>query len=220
MHPWFRWIFYLNPGAYAFEALMANEFGGLGLQCVSPQYVPYGGSYDNQTANYRGCTVLGADSMGMIDGATYIRDQYSYSTGHIWRGFGVLIGFWIFFLGVTALGFELRDNQGGSSVLLYKRSLWNKKRELDPEAQSVSLKGERENTQPLPDSQTVKQSTFTWHDLDYYVKSHGEKKQLLDKIFGFVQPGNLTALMGSSGAGKTTYVIPEPTPNAIEKLNA
>jgi len=25
MHPWFRWINYLDPVAYAFEALMINE---------------------------------------------------------------------------------------------------------------------------------------------------------------------------------------------------
>jgi ATP-binding cassette subfamily G (WHITE) protein 2 (PDR) len=25
MHPWFRWINYLNPVAYAYESLMINE---------------------------------------------------------------------------------------------------------------------------------------------------------------------------------------------------
>jgi ATP-binding cassette subfamily G (WHITE) protein 2 (PDR) len=25
MHPWFRWINYLDPVAYAFESLMINE---------------------------------------------------------------------------------------------------------------------------------------------------------------------------------------------------
>ena len=25
MHPWFRWLNYLNPVGYAFEALMINE---------------------------------------------------------------------------------------------------------------------------------------------------------------------------------------------------
>ena len=27
MHPWFRWINYLDPVAYAFESLMVNEVG-------------------------------------------------------------------------------------------------------------------------------------------------------------------------------------------------
>ncbi|CAM1507980.1 Fc.00g048280.m01.CDS01 [Cosmosporella sp. VM-42] len=201
MHPWFRWIFYLNPGAYAFESLMANEFQGLELQCVAPQYVPYGGSYENQTAEYRGCTVPGNDGNGLINGVDYIHQQYGYAIGHIWRGFGVLVGFWIFFIGVTALGFELRNNQGGSSVLLYKRST-RTKQAVDPEKNAAQ---DSDRSVPLT-SGSARQSTFSWHDLDYFVKYQGAQKQLLDKVFGFVQPGNLVALMGCSGAGKTTLL--------------
>ena len=181
---------------------MANEFGGVELQCVAPQYVPFGGAYDSEPASNRGCTVLGSDAEGLINGSAYIREQHHYSTGHIWRGFGVLIGFWIFFIGVTALGFELRNNQGGASVLQYKRNLRNKKRNGDVEATTSGL-ADREQRAP-PTTQEVKQSTFSWQNLDYYVKYHGQQKQLLDKVFGYVKPGNLVALMGSSGAGKTT----------------
>jgi ABC-type multidrug transport system fused ATPase/permease subunit len=136
----------------------------------------------------------------MIDGHAYITQQFSYATGHIWRGFGVLIGFWVTFIIVTALGFELRNSHGGSSVLLYKRGLRGKKPEKDVEAAAE----EKATPHAAPASQPVKQSTFCWHDLDYFVKYQGHQKQLLDKVFGFVQPGNLVALMGCSGAGKTT----------------
>jgi ATP-binding cassette subfamily G (WHITE) protein 2 (SNQ2) len=34
----------------------------------------------------------------------------------------------------------------------------------------------------------------------------GGKRQLLDNVFGYVKPGQLTALMGASGAGKTTLL--------------
>ncbi|KAJ6111330.1 hypothetical protein N7523_007391 [Penicillium sp. IBT 18751x] len=174
MHVWFRWIFYLNPGAYAFEALMANEFVGREFKCVEPDYIPYGEGYPNSASPYRGCSVLGSNENGIINGAAYIREQYSYSYHHIWRSFGIIAGFWIFFVGLTSLGFELRNSQAGSSVLLYKRA--------------------------------IKQSTFTWNNLDYFVPFNGEKKQLLDKVFGFVKPGSLVALMGASGAGKTTLL--------------
>lgn len=197
MHPWFRWIFYLNPGAYAFESLMANEFQGLDLECVSPQYIPFGDGYSN--TDFKGCTVLGSDESGMISGVEYIQQQYGYSVGHIWRGFGVLVGFWIFFIAVTSLGFELKDSDGGSSVLLFKRSLRGKQ-VPDPEKGSDRDSG----LSPAISAQKTRQSTFTWNDLDYYVKSEGSQKQLLDKVFGYVRPGNLTALMGASGAGKTT----------------
>lgn len=200
MHPWSRWIFYLNPGAYAFEPLMANEFSGLELECVAPQYVPYGGRYDDESSAYRGCTVLGSDSTGMIDGHAYISQQFSYATGHIWRGFGVLIGFCVTFIIVTALGCELRNSRGRSSVLLYKRGSRGKKPEKDVEAAA----DEKATPHAAPVSRPVKQSTFCWHDLDYSVKYQGRQKQLLDKVFGFVRPGNLVALMDCSGAGKTT----------------
>jgi ABC-type multidrug transport system fused ATPase/permease subunit len=204
MHVWFRWIFYLNPGAYAFEALMANEFSGLKLKCVEPDYIPYGAGYSDSSSSYRGCSVLGSDGEGMIDGATYIREQYSYSVGHIWRSFGIIIGMWAFFIFLTAVGFEKLNNQGGSSVLLYKRG-GQKKRTSDEENSQHA--GSQSNADAGALAQTVKQSTFTWNHLDYHVPFHGQKKQLLDQVFGYVKPGNLVALMGCSGAGKTTYVF-------------
>jgi ABC-type glutathione transport system ATPase component len=110
-----------------------------------------------------------------------------------------VIGFWIFLIGLTALGFELRNSHGGSSVLLYKRGLRIKK-SSDPEKEAG-----RNTERPLQmPSQYARQSTFSWHNLDYFVQYQGAQKQLLNQVFGFVQPGNLVALMGCSGAGKTT----------------
>lgn len=200
MHPWFRWIFYLNPGAYAFESLMANEFQGLELECVSPQSVPFGDGYENATLEYRGCSVLGSDESGIIHGAEYIHQQYGFAIGHIWRGVGVLIGFWIFFICVTALGFELRNNHGESSVLLFKRSI--RKNVTVPDPEKAAEQSSASSTTAVAES--VRQSILSWHDLDYFVKYRGSQKQLLNKVFGYVEPGKLVALMGSSGAGKTT----------------
>ncbi|KAJ5296249.1 uncharacterized protein N7443_007142 [Penicillium atrosanguineum] len=200
MHVWFRWIFYLNPGAYAFEALMANEFVGREFKCIEPDYIPYGEGYPSSASPYRGCSVLGSNEDGIIDGAAYIREQYSYSYHHIWRSFGIIAGLWIFFIGLTSLGFELRNSQAGSSVLLYKRG-GKAKRQNDKE-KAVS----QSTTELGLLSGSVKHSTFTWNNLDYVVPFNGEKKQLLDKVFGFVKPGCLVALMGASGAGKTTLL--------------
>lgn len=46
--------------------------------------------------------------------------------------------------------------------------------------------------------------TFTWDKVSYTVPVPGGTRQLLTEISGFVKPGTMTALMGSSGAGKTT----------------
>ena len=199
MHVWFRWIFYLNPGAYAFEALMANEFVGRKFKCIEPDYIPYGEGYPSSASPYRGCSVVGSNEDGIIDGAAYIREQYSYSFDHIWRSFGVIIGFWVFFIFLTSVGFELLNSQTGSSVLLYKRG---SKRSTQIDEKNRSTNQEPVDARAAMGS--VKQSIFTWHNLDYVVPFHGEKKQLLDKVFGYVKPGSLVALMGASGAGKTT----------------
>ena len=46
---------------------------------------------------------------------------------------------------------------------------------------------------------------FTWHDLQYDVPvAGGNVRRLLDNVSGYVAPGNLTALMGESGAGKVS----------------
>ena len=38
MHPWLRWLNYLNPVAYAFEALMINEVRGLNMYVSAESY--------------------------------------------------------------------------------------------------------------------------------------------------------------------------------------
>jgi ABC-type multidrug transport system ATPase subunit len=47
---------------------------------------------------------------------------------------------------------------------------------------------------------------FTWKDLTYTVQNSGKTLTLLDKVSGYCKAGTLTALMGSSGAGKTTLM--------------
>lgn len=179
---------------------MANEFVGREFRCIEPDYIPYGQGYPGSVSPYRGCSVLGSNQEGIIDGAAYIREQYSYSFDHIWRSFGIIVGFWVFFIFLTSLGFELRNSQVGSSVLLYKRG--SKLKRQGDEDKVVS----RSPVDLGSISGSVNHSTFTWNELDYYVPFNGEKKQLLDKVFGFVKPGSLVALMGASGAGKTTWV--------------
>lgn len=40
--------------------------------------------------------------------------------------------------------------------------------------------------------------------MNYHVPVTGGSLQLLNHVYGYVKPGTLTALMGASGAGKTT----------------
>ena len=57
MHPWFKWLMWINPVQYGFEALMANEFYNLEIQCVPPYLVPDG---PGSAPQYQSCLVQGS----------------------------------------------------------------------------------------------------------------------------------------------------------------
>lgn len=45
---------------------------------------------------------------------------------------------------------------------------------------------------------------MTWENVNYFVPVDSGMRRLLHDVNGYVKPGTLTALMGASGAGKTT----------------
>lgn len=207
MHVWFRWISYINPVTYAFSAVMGSEMSGLVLQCVDPQYVPYGSSYNDST--YRSCTLAGSTTgSSMVSGGDYLRAQYGDQTQHVWRNAGIIVAFWVFFAIVNAIGFELNLHADSGSKILFDRR--SRQRELagarDTE-KAVASDLSSASSGNLSDSIISSGSTvFTFRDINYFVHVEGKEKQLLQDISGFITPGKLVALMGSSGAGKTTLM--------------
>jgi ATP-binding cassette subfamily G (WHITE) protein 2 (SNQ2) len=201
MHPWFRWINYINPATYTFEALMANEMSGMILDCIEPQLVPYGPSYTD--SQYRGCTIKGTmpGSTALV-GSEFLHFQFLASASHIGRNAGIVIAFWIFFAVMAAVGFEVNlHSESGSKILFTRRN--------EPED-----RGKVEDIEKFDGEVTtaglgqlkLSKTLFTFKDISYFVHHDGKELQLLSKISGYVKPGQLVALMGSSGAGKTTLM--------------
>lgn len=84
MQGWLRWINYINPIAYAYESIVANEFSRRMFPCA--QFVPMGPSYLDATALERTCSVAGAaPGSDFVSGDVYINLGFGYYRSHIWR---------------------------------------------------------------------------------------------------------------------------------------
>jgi ABC-type multidrug transport system ATPase subunit/ABC-type multidrug transport system permease subunit len=214
MHPWLSWIFWINPMAYAFDALTSNEFHNSEMPCAGPNLIPNGPGYGPEVGGQSCVGVVGASPGDTrFSGDSYLA-SLSYSHSHVWRNFGILCAWWVFFIAVTVF-FTSRWKQVGEGgrKLLVPREKQNKATHLlQPHDEEAQLDEEKraDNTSDLDDNAETdlirNKSIFTWKNLTYTVKTPDGDRVLLDNVQGYVKPGMLGCLMGSSGAGKTTLL--------------
>ncbi|KAL2810856.1 ABC-2 type transporter-domain-containing protein [Aspergillus granulosus] len=221
MHPWLKWLIWINPVQYAFEGIMANEFYNLDIQCVSPNIVPDGPSAQS---GYQSCSVQGSSPDQLtVQGSSYIQSAFTYSRSHLWRNFGIILAWFVFFVVTTMIGMELqKPNKGGSSVTIFKRgeapkdvkdSVDYKEKPNDVESAANGNTGNISSSDVVSNHSSgnvegIAKSTsiFTFQDVNYTIPVSEGKRQLLKNVQGYVRPGRLTALVGASGAGKTTLL--------------
>lgn len=165
---YYMWIYWWNPFAWAYRALLVNEFQSA--------------SYPNGDEILAEMGFLYGNDFDKVFGQEWVMYAFSYMVPH-------------FFLSMllTALG------------LRYARHSHN----------STSAKSETKNVQQeSTDSHTPKVTipfkpvTITFENICYDVKAStgNDQLRLLNNINGVFRSGRMTALMGSSGAGKTTLM--------------
>src|SRR6202021_248814 len=94
----------------------------------------------------------------------------------------------------------------GRTVTFFKKE--NKERKLLNDTLSKQRSGRKKERSAVDAEKLsiLSKRVLTWEALNYDVPVHGKSLRLLNNIYGFVRPGELTALMGASGAGKTTLL--------------
>ncbi|KAK0634251.1 ABC transporter PeaB1 [Bombardia bombarda] len=223
MQVWLSWIRYLNPLYYAYESAMANEFGNLDYTCNAADLAPAGPGYSSMANQV--CSVQGSiPGQELVSGASFIRSQYGFEVSHLWRNVAINAAFFVFFAFCTGLGMERYKLPAGRLATIFfkaepkafaavstdsslhssdheKGSIDDK--DVPPRTSEVMVAPEKHALQSVTSHNG---RTLAWKNITLELKVDGGSRRLLDGLSGFVEPGQLTALMGASGAGKTTLL--------------
>uniref|UniRef100_A0A8H7K3G5 ABC transporter domain-containing protein n=1 Tax=Bionectria ochroleuca TaxID=29856 RepID=A0A8H7K3G5_BIOOC len=218
MLKWCRWINYIDPLAYAFESLMVNEFRDKKFEYNV--FVPNRNlsQYSNVDHRSQMCNSVGANpGQDFVLGDDYVDSTFGYEWGNRWRNFGILILF-ASILGCVYLACAelICEKKSKGEVLVYPRGKkpasvrvgnWGY---ADLEAFEQNRVGSAgvKRTHNFNQGSRLQQQTsiFHWQNVCYDIKIKKDTRRILDHVDGWVKPGTLTALMGVSGARKTTLL--------------
>ncbi|KAF2837385.1 hypothetical protein M501DRAFT_995996 [Patellaria atrata CBS 101060] len=219
MTNWLQWLRWINPIAYAYESLMINEFDHREFFCSS--LVPTGSPYSQNGMEGKVCAVVGALSgEQLVRGSAYIKLKYGFTSTHLWRNLIILFAMTIIFGAVHLLAAEyIPAARSKGEILLFRRGKTTVKTVKDdvekvvvssfPKDTSLAIAKRESNDDTLrtgKSSLATQSEVFLWHKVNYEIKSKRGVKKILSEVDGWVKPGTLTALMGATGAGKTSLL--------------
>lgn len=190
--PWWVWAYWVSPLSYAQDAVAVNEF-------TATRWMK---------THSAGNTTVGQSILNLHNLPT--------NGGWYWKGLGILLLYSVIFNGIVTIALAyLNPLKKAQAIIPIDNSgdndLQDGGQDKESTTNATSIKIEKKTGMILP----FQPLTMTFHNVNYYVdmpkamKERGapEKRlQLLSDVSGVFSPGALTALVGSSGAGKTTLM--------------
>ncbi|GMY22102.1 pleiotropic drug resistance protein 3-like [Fagus crenata] len=196
MPVWLKWGFWVSPLTYGEMGLSLNEF-------LAPRWQKM------LSTN----TTIG---QGILESRGLSFDRYLY-----WISLGTLFGFTILFNIGYILALTFLKSPGSRAIISHEKL--SKIQGSEDSHDGAHLDKKSRNSPPQTSIEPNRGRmvlpftplTVVFQDVQYYVdtplemREHGftyKKLQILSDITGALRPGVLTALMGVSGAGKTTLM--------------
>lgn len=172
---------------------------------------------------YQSCVLPGSLPSNLTTlGDNYIQQAFGYRYKDVWINFYIVLVITVgLYIGDAVATELIRWDRITAEGLVFKKAPRKIKRDMDVEglsveasiisAQDIALANKPEGNceQQLQKNMAI----FTWKDVSYSIPAKvGGSKRILNSVEGICRPGEMTALVGISGAGKTTRKAPSLCP--------
>ncbi|RLN95393.1 hypothetical protein BBJ28_00012190 [Nothophytophthora sp. Chile5] len=189
------WIYWLDPIAWCMRALAVNQYRSSEFDVCVYEGVDY-------------CAQFGSN-MG-----EYYMSLFDVPSAKSWIVYGAIfmIAAYVLFMGFGFLVLEYKRYESPEHTMLSKKTSTEEEEGNYLLLSTPRVGSSAKDTAILEVTEREKNFvpvTVAFQDLWYSVRSPNNPKESLDLlkgISGFALPGSITALMGSSGAGKTTLM--------------
>ncbi|XP_077211849.1 ABC transporter G family member 31-like isoform X1 [Tasmannia lanceolata] len=197
---WWIWGYWFSPLMYAQNAASVNEF--------------LGHSWDKKAGNHSNVSL----GVAVMRARNLFPESYWY-----WIGVGALLGYAILFNLLFTISLTYLNPLGKRQAVVSKQDLQERDQRRNGEGLSIELrpqmhsgtlagtngKGKRGMVLPFQPLSMCFSNINYYVDVPLELKQQGileDRLQLLVNVTGAFRPGVLTALVGVSGAGKTTLM--------------